>query len=81
MKSNTFDNFCKVHKIDIEEMPELQPVMWEQYRLYRAAVPVTDKTITDAIHQFKLRQADEQTGAAMTSEIVSPNFGAKVMRT
>ena len=81
MKSNTFENFCKAHKIDIEEMPELQPVMWSQYQSYRAGVPVTDKTISDAIHQFKRRQADEQTGAAMASEIVSPNFGAKVMRT
>ncbi len=81
MKSNTFPQFCKLHKIDLVVFPELQPVMWSQYRLYRMGKTVTDKTIAAAVQEFKRKQADEQAGAGMRGEIVVPDFGVKIMRT
>jgi hypothetical protein len=58
MKSNTFAAFCKTHKIDLTQFPELEAVMWTCYRKARAGVPMDSKIVSAEIQKEKRRQAD-----------------------
>ena len=64
---NTFEKFCKSHKIDLTEFPELEPVMRNCYRRYRMGQTTDSKTINAAIQIEKRRLADQHEAAESVS--------------
>jgi len=64
---NTFPQFCRHHKIDLTEFPELEPVMRRCYQKYRMGCSMESKWVDMAIRVEKRRLADEQEAAAVVS--------------
>ena len=81
MNTGTFEKFCRMHKINLDQFPELESVLRSQYTRARAGCVVTDKTIAAAIQDFKRKQADEQSARSVNvAGIVQASFETKVMR-
>lgn len=64
---NTFEKFCKINHIDLDQFPELEPVMRRCYTSYRMGQTTDSKMINAAIQTEKRRLADQHEAAASVS--------------